>query len=163
MDRDGIDKALTAVRTGDAAMFAELAEGYRRELHVHCYRMLGSLDDADDAVQESLLRAWRWRNGYEGRSPFRAWLYRIATNVCLDELARRPPLRRRMPESDMEPYPPATSVPWLEPYPDHLLAEIASDADGPEKAVIAGETIELRLSRGPAPPDAPAAGGCAPP
>ena len=117
----------------DEASFAGLAQRHRRELHVHCYRMLGSFDDAEDAVQETLLRAWRRRETYAGRSSFRAWLYRIATNVSLDLLAKRRPR-------------PATGgeVPWLQPYPDLLLDElVAADADAPEEAVLAQETIEL--------------------
>lgn len=117
----------------DEATFAGLAERHRRELHVHCYRMLGSLQDAEDAVQETLLRAWRGRQTFEARSTVRAWLYRIATNACLDLLARRRPE-------------PATGgeVPWLQPYPDRLLDELpADDADEPEAVALAQETIEL--------------------
>lgn len=117
----------------DEATFAELAERHRRELHVHCYRMLGSFQDAEDAVQETFLKAWRARATYEGRSTVRAWLYRIATNTCLDLLARRRPE-------------PATGgeVMWLQPYPDSLLDELpAADADEPEALAMARETIEL--------------------
>ncbi len=117
----------------DESTFAGLAERHRRELHVHCYRMLGSFQDAEDAVQETLLRAWRGRHTFEGRSTVRAWLYRIATNACLDVLARRRPE-------------PATGgeVPWLQPYPDRLLDELlADDADEPEAVAVAQETIEL--------------------
>ena len=117
----------------DEAAFAELTERHRRELHVHCYRMLGSFQDAEDAVQEAFLRAWRGRETFEGRSTVRAWLYRIATNACLDLLAKRRPE-------------PATGgdVLWLQPYPDRLLDELtADDADEPEAAAVARETIEL--------------------
>jgi RNA polymerase sigma-70 factor (ECF subfamily) len=113
------------------ATFSEQAERYRHELRVHCYRMLGSFDEAEDMVQETFLRAWRKRDSFEARSTFRAWLYRIATNACLDALERRP---RR---------PSAGEVPWLQPYPDHLLEEIAADDDEPDAAVVAKETIEL--------------------
>ncbi|GAB1515927.1 RNA polymerase subunit sigma-70 [Actinophytocola sp. KF-1] len=117
----------------DEPGFAALAERHRRELHVHCYRMLGSFEDAEDTVQETFLRAWRRRDTFEGRSTFRAWLYRIATNACLDLLAK---VRPR----------PATGgeVRWLQPYPDRLLDELpARDADAPETVAVARETIEL--------------------
>src|ERR1700682_5715894 len=87
---------VSAVQTGDEAAFAALAERYRRQLHVHCYRMLGSFDDSEDLVQETLLRAWRSRASFEGRSLLRTWLYRIATNACLSALERAP--RRVMPQ-----------------------------------------------------------------
>ena len=121
------------LREVDEPTFSGLAERHRRELHVHCYRMLGSFEDAEDTVQETLLRAWRRRETFEGRSTFRAWLYRIATNACLDLLARRRPQ-------------PATGgeVRWLQPYPDRLLDELsADDADQPEAVAVARETIEL--------------------
>ena len=117
----------------DEPAFSGMAERHRRELHVHCYRMLGSFEDAEDAVQETFLRAWRRRETFEGRSTFRAWLYRIATNACLDLLAKRRPE-------------PATGgeVLWLQPYPDRLLDELpADDADEPEAVAVARETIEL--------------------
>ncbi len=117
----------------DEPAFSGLAERHRRELHVHCYRMLGSFEDAEDTVQETFLRAWRRRETFEGRSTFRAWLYRIATNACLDLLAKRRPE-------------PATGgeVLWLQPYPDRLLDELpAGDADEPETVAVARETIEL--------------------
>ena len=117
----------------DEPAFSGLAERHRRELHVHCYRMLGSFEDAEDTVQETFLRAWRRRETFAGRSTFRAWLYRIATNACLDLLAKRRPE-------------PATGgeVRWLQPYPDRLLDELpAGDADEPETAAVARETIEL--------------------
>ena len=119
--------------TMDEAAFSGVAERHRRELHVHCYRMLGSFEDAEDTVQETFLRAWRRRETFEGRSTFRAWLYRIATNACLDLLEKRRPK-------------PATGgeVLWLQPYPDQLLDELpAVDADEPEALAVARETIEL--------------------
>ncbi|UUW90179.1 RNA polymerase subunit sigma-70 [Pimelobacter simplex] len=117
----------------DEAAFTRLAERHRRELHVHCYRMLGSFQDAEDTVQETFLRAWRRRETYEGRATFRAWLYRIATNACLDLLAQRRP----EPASGGE-------VTWLQPYPDRLLDELsADDADEPEAVALARETVEL--------------------
>jgi RNA polymerase sigma-70 factor (TIGR02960 family) len=117
----------------DETGFEALAARHRRELHVHCYRMLGSFQDAEDAVQETFLKAWRARATYEGRSTVRAWLYRIATNTCLDLLARRRP----EPAAGGE-------VRWLQPYPDELLDELtADDADEPEALAVARETIEL--------------------
>ncbi|WP_307854135.1 RNA polymerase subunit sigma-70 [Nocardioides palaemonis] len=121
------------LREIDEEAFTAHAQRHRRELHVHCYRMLGSFEDAEDAVQETFLRGWRRRETFAGRSTFRAWLYRIATNACLDLLAARRPG-------------PATGgeVPWLQPYPDHLLDELpARDADGPEARAVARETVEL--------------------
>lgn len=117
----------------DEPAFVKLTQRHRRELHVHCYRMLGSFEDAEDTVQETFLRAWRRRETFEGRSTIRAWLYRIATNACLDLLAKRRP-------------DPATGgeVPWLQPYPDRLLDELpAGSADEPEAVALARETIEL--------------------
>ncbi|MGA3565415.1 RNA polymerase subunit sigma-70 [Melissospora conviva] len=117
----------------DEPAFSGLAQRHRRELHVHCYRLLGSFEDAEDTVQETFLRAWRRRETFEGRSTLRAWLYRIATNACLDLLAKRRPQ-------------PATGgeVLWLQPYPDRLLDELpAGDADEPEALAVARETIEL--------------------
>jgi len=114
--------------------FEALTERHRRELHVHCYRMLASYDDADDAVQESFLRAWRSRETFDGEY-LRAWLYRIATNVCLDMIRAK---NRRVPE--MHSY---AEVGWLTPYPDNLLDEIASDDDEPDAVAVARETIEL--------------------
>ncbi|AXO38302.1 RNA polymerase subunit sigma-70 [Micromonospora sp. B006] len=117
----------------DEPAFAGLAQRHRRELHVHCYRMLGSFEDAEDTVQETFLRAWRRRETFAGRSTFRAWLYRIATNACLDLLAKCRP----EPASGGE-------VRWLQPYPDRLLDELpAAGADEPETVAVARETIEL--------------------
>ncbi|MGC4902618.1 RNA polymerase subunit sigma-70 [Micromonospora echinospora] len=121
------------LREVDEPAFTGLAQRHRRELHVHCYRMLGSFEDAEDTVQETFLRAWRRRETFAGRSTFRAWLYRIATNACLDLLAKCRPE-------------PATGgeVLWLQPYPDRLLDELpAAGADEPEAVAVARETIEL--------------------
>src|SRR5918995_437980 len=128
---------LTAARAGDEAAFSKLVDRYRRELQLHCYRMLGSLEDAEDAVQETFLRAWRKRETFRGDSSFRAWLYGIATNACLDALARRP---RVAPPQDGRPL---AEVPWLQPYPDRLLEGVASNDDEPDAEVVAKETIEL--------------------
>jgi RNA polymerase sigma-70 factor (TIGR02960 family) len=126
---------VAAATAGDEPAFAELTERHRRELHVHCYRMLASFDDAEDAVQETLLRAWRGRDSFDGSSLFRAWLYRIATNVCLDMLRRS---SRRLTAMGS-----LAEVPWLQPYPDQLLDEIAPSDDQPDAVVVERETIEL--------------------
>jgi RNA polymerase sigma-70 factor (ECF subfamily) len=119
----------------DGSAFAALSERHRRELHVHCYRMLASFDEAEDAVQETLLRAWRSPGHAELGAASRAWLYRIATNVCLDMIRRSSRSVTAM-QSFAE-------VPWLQPYPDRLLDEVAPSADEPDTVVIARETIEL--------------------
>jgi RNA polymerase sigma-70 factor (TIGR02960 family) len=119
----------------DEATFHALTERHRRELHVHCYRMLGSFEEAEDLVQETYLRAWRRRASFEGGPLLRAWLYRIATNACLDALRRN----RRQVES-MRSF---AEVPWIQPYPDHLLDEIAPSEDQPDAKVVTKETIEL--------------------
>jgi RNA polymerase sigma-70 factor (ECF subfamily) len=121
------------------AGFAARVEPHRRELHVHAYRMLSSFEDAEDAVQETFLRAWSSRESFDGSSAFRAWLYRIATNVCLDAIRRanRRPKTRILGSLG--------EVPWLQPYPDRLLDEITSGAQGPEAVAIGRETIELAL------------------
>jgi len=128
---------VAAARAGDEAAFADLAESYRPELQAHCYRMLGSFEDSEDLVQETFLRAWRRRESFEGRSTFRAWLYRIATNACLDAIDRRP---RVQPHAVAQPL---AEVPWLTPYPDELLEGIPSREREPEAEVVARETIEL--------------------
>jgi RNA polymerase sigma-70 factor (ECF subfamily) len=131
-----------AARAGDEPAFAELAERYRHELQVHCYRMLGSLDDSEDMVQETFLRAWRRRETYQARSTFRAWLYRIATNACLDFLDHWPH-ERQVTADPAVVSPPAAMITWLQPYPDRLLDAIVSSAEDPDDAVVAKETIEL--------------------
>ena len=138
-----------AAIAGDSEAFRALIAPYRRQLLVHCYRMLGSLDDAEDAVQETLLKAWRRLAGYEGRSTLRAWLYRIATNVCLDALDHSG--RRILPtaiHSPADPHLPPdlddVETPWLQPFPDALLE--AADPDplaDPATAVVGREHIEL--------------------
>ncbi len=125
--------------------FGALIDQHRRELHVHCYRMMGSIHDADDMVQETFLRAWRRRETFEGLSSLRAWLYKIATNVCLDALKRRPrrfvPGTRAVASTLAEPIAQEIMEPiWLEPYPDALLP--ASD-HSPEEHVAAREHITL--------------------
>jgi RNA polymerase sigma-70 factor (ECF subfamily) len=124
-------------------------ERYRGELRVHCYRMLASLEDAEDLVQETFLRAWRWRSSFRDRGPgsLRAWLYRIATNACLDALARKP---RRVLASQLGPPhdpdeapPPPADIAFVQPFPDRLLEGIAPAEDQPELALVRRETIEI--------------------
>jgi RNA polymerase sigma-70 factor, ECF subfamily len=128
---------VAAATAGDESAFASLVERYRRELQVHCYRMLGSLEDAEDVVQETFLRAWRKRDTFRGRSSFRAWLYGIATNACLDALQRRPRVRPQGRDNA------AAEVPWLQPYPDDLLEGVPANDAEPEAELVAKETIEL--------------------
>jgi RNA polymerase sigma-70 factor (ECF subfamily) len=123
---------VAAAAGGDQSAFEELTAPHRRELHVHCYRMLANFDEAEDAVQETYLRAWRNLSSFGGDLLFRAWLYKIATNVCLDMLRTR---SRRVAELSS-----FQDVPWLQPYPDRLLDEIA---DLPEENAVQRETIEL--------------------
>ena len=114
--------------------FAQHVNRHKRELHVHCYRMLGSFEEAEDLVQETFLRAWRRQEQFEG-DHFRAWLYRIATNACLDHIRRK---GRRAEEVSSY-----AEIPWLQPYPDRLLDEVAPRADEPDAVLVARETIEL--------------------
>jgi len=125
----------------DEATFAELTEHHRRELRAHCYRMLGSFDDAEDLVQETMLRAWRRRDGFDGRSSLRTWLYAIATNGCLDQLRRRP--RQPAPPVRAPGQPEFVEITWLEPFPDSLAEPVAPEQDRPDAAAVAAETIEL--------------------
>jgi RNA polymerase sigma-70 factor (TIGR02960 family) len=114
--------------------FAQHVNRHKRELHVHCYRMLGSFEEAEDLVQETFLRAWRHQEQFEG-DHFRAWLYRIATNACLDHIRRK---GRRAEEVSS-----FAEIPWLQPYPDRLLDEVAPREQEPDAMVVARETIEL--------------------
>jgi len=145
---DGVATAdlLVRARAGDGDAFAQLVDPYRRELHVHCYRILGSAQDAEDALQETLLAAWLGLPGFEGRSSFRTWLYRVATSRCLNTLrsaSRRPPVSSLPP--GLEPPEPTRlgEVVWLEPYPDILLDELADAAPGPEARYETREAISL--------------------
>jgi RNA polymerase sigma-70 factor (TIGR02960 family) len=119
------------------AAFAAAAEPHRPELRVHAYRMLGSFEDAEDAVQETLLRAWRSRETFDGSSAFRAWLYRIATNVCLDAIRRANRRPKTTALSSLG------EVPWLQPFPDQLLDEVAPLETEPDVLAVRRETIEL--------------------
>ncbi len=133
-------------QAGDGDAFRELTEPHRRELQVHCYRMLGSLQDAEDALQDTLLAAWQGFAGFEGRASIRTWLYRIATNRCLN--ARRSASRRAAKEWDIPGVePPAPTrlgeVVWLEPYPDSLLEGAMDVPPGPEARYETTESISL--------------------
>ena len=140
------DELLVAACEGDADAFGRLVEPHQAELHAHCYRMLGSLHDAEDALQDALLRAWRGLPGMKSRDSLRAWLYRIATNTCLDTIARRP--KRVLPvdygpaiDPDHASGRPLTETMWIEPYPDDLLEADAHAA--PEARYEQREGIEL--------------------
>jgi RNA polymerase sigma-70 factor (ECF subfamily) len=136
---------LAAALAGDTAAFALLTEPFRKELLTHCYRMLGSLEDAEDQVQESLLRAWRRLPTYEGKGSLRAWLYRIATNACLDLLAQRS--KRSLPVELSPPADPSTppgpftdEQMWIQPYPDEWLAPVETS---PEARYESRESISF--------------------
>ncbi|MGW4816325.1 RNA polymerase subunit sigma-70 [Kitasatospora cineracea] len=130
----------------DEADFASLVGTHRAWLHLHCYRMVGSYDDAEDLVQETLLKAWRDRSGFEGRAATRTWLYRIATNVCIDHLrrtGRRPQRYQPAPGVDPGGREPPERQAWLQPYPDRLLDELSAEDEQPEAAAVSRETMEL--------------------
>jgi RNA polymerase sigma-70 factor (TIGR02960 family) len=136
VDESLIDRA----RAGDEAAFRDLTDPYRRELQLHCYRMLGSLQDAEDILQETLMAAWRGLDGYAERASLRTWLYRIATNRCLNAIRDR-----REPPPPAVPLPPPTRLteqPWLEPYPDALL-EFPDPGPGPDAIIEKRESIGL--------------------
>jgi len=136
---------LDLARAGDGDAFRQLIEPYERELQAHCYRMLGSAQDAEDAMQEALLAAWQGLSGFEGRASVRTWLYRIVTTRCLN--ARRSASRRLPVTPPPAPRPPEPTrlgeVTWLEPYPDVLLKGLADAAPGPEARYEAREAISL--------------------
>jgi RNA polymerase sigma-70 factor (TIGR02960 family) len=137
---------MSRARAGNGDAFRELTEPYRRELQVHCYRMLGSFSDAEDALQETLLAAWQGFGGFEERASLRTWLYRIATNKCLD--ARRAASRRPAKEWDVphvEPPEPTRlgEITWLEPYPDALLEGATGGPPGPEARYEQTESVSL--------------------
>jgi RNA polymerase sigma-70 factor (ECF subfamily) len=138
-------RLLEAARAGDEPAFAALLEPYRRELHAHCYRMLGSAYDADDALQEATLRAWRALGKFEGRASLRSWLYTIATNTCLTQIQRRP--KRVLPvdygpatDPERGPGEPVVESVWIEPYPDR---ELEDGLLGPEATYEQRESVEL--------------------
>jgi RNA polymerase sigma-70 factor, ECF subfamily len=139
--------AIAAAAAGDESAFAGLVEPYRRELHAHCYRMLGSAHDADDALQETLLRAWRGLSGFQARSSLRSWLYTIATNACLTQIARRP--KRVLPidygpavDPHVAPGQPVVESVWIEPYPDEMLG-LEDGYAAPEARYEQREAVEL--------------------
>ncbi|GAA1304090.1 sigma-70 family RNA polymerase sigma factor [Saccharothrix xinjiangensis] len=143
-----VDDLLGRARAGDGEAFRGLVEPYRRELQVHCYRILGSVQDAEDLVQETLLAAWRGIGGFEERASVRTWLYRIATNRCLNALRanerrphERPACRSGVPLP--EPSRRRSEPSWLEPYPDVLLEGIADSAPGPEARYEVNESVSL--------------------
>jgi RNA polymerase sigma-70 factor (ECF subfamily) len=142
----GTDDLITRARAGDNDAFEELAQPFRRELQLHCYRMLGSFQDAEDALQDTLLSAWQGLGGFEERASLRTWLYRIATNRCLN--ARRSASRRKAKEWDVpgvEPPEPTRlgEVPWLQPYPDTLLEGAIDMSPGPDARYDQNESISL--------------------
>ena len=137
---------IVRAQAGDEQAFGQLVEPYQRELQVHCYRILGSVQDAEDAMQETLLAAWRGLGGFERRSSLRTWLYRIATSRCLNALrsaSRRAPMD--WPSRDVDPPEPTRlgEVTWLEPYPDVLLEDLPDDTPGPHARYEASEAISL--------------------
>ncbi|MEV6110717.1 RNA polymerase subunit sigma-70 [Streptomyces sp. NPDC051940] len=126
--------------------FVARIEAHRAELRRHCYRMTGSYDESEDLVQEVLLRAWRARGSYEGRSSLRTWLYRVATNTCLDHLrrvTRRPAVYEPIPGMDHGSDDPPPRIAWLQPYPDETFAHVPAPDDGPAVAAEHRETMEL--------------------
>ena len=138
---------LDAACGGDEDAFRRIVEDHRAELHAHCYRMLGSLHDAEDALQDTFLRAWRALPGFGGRSLLRTWLYRIATNACLDAIARRP--KRVLPidygpptASQLEPGAPLVESVWVEPYPDRTLG-LSDGYASPDARYEQREAVEL--------------------
>ena len=137
---------ITKARAGDGDAFRELTDPHRRELQVHCYRMLGSFQDAEDALQETLVAAWQGIGGFEGRASIRTWLYRIATNRCLNALrseSRRPPKAWDVPGVDPPEPTRLGEVVWLEPFPDALLDDAVGAPLGPEARYERAESISL--------------------
>src|SRR5437764_9180212 len=145
--RGGEDELLAGARGGDGRAYQDLVEPHRSELHAHCYRMLGSVHDAEDALQETLLRAWRGLGRFEGRSSLRSWLYTIATNTCLNAIERRP--KRVLPidygpaaDPHEPPGRPIVESVWIEPYPDEILG-IEDGYAAPEASYEQREAVEL--------------------
>jgi RNA polymerase sigma factor (sigma-70 family) len=151
--REGEEALLPRARAGDETAFGELVEPFRRELQVHCYRIVGSVQDAEDLAQETLLAAWRGLESFEGRASMRSWLYRIATKRCLNALRER---GRRLPEPAPPPEePPRAPEPtrqrepiWLEPYPDNLLEGVVDRSAEPDARYESREAIGLAFVAG---------------
>jgi RNA polymerase sigma-70 factor (ECF subfamily) len=145
MPGDSLSEAVLArARGGDEEAFRELTEAHRRELQVHCYRILGSVQDAEDMVQETMVAAWRGLGAFEGRASMRSWLYRIATNRCLNALRARNRRPQEVPSMVEPPEPTRRPEPlWLEPYPDVLLEHLPDRSAGPAARYEARESIEL--------------------
>jgi len=145
--REPIRKRPTASRASQD--FTRLAEPLRRELKVHCYRMLGSVHEAEDLVQDTYLRAWRSYGSFNGSGSFRAWMYKIATNACLNAIERRKNAQRLLPDqlrpaaTQMPPGTPVTDVAWLEPLPDSELSGIPDEAPTPEARYTSRESVQL--------------------
>jgi RNA polymerase sigma-70 factor (TIGR02960 family) len=138
------ERTLSRARAGDEEAFRELIAPYRGELQLHCYRILGSVQDAEDLVQETLLAAWRGLERFDGRASLRAWLYRIATNRCLNALRDRGRRPREVPAMAEPPEPTRRTEPiWLEPYPDVLIDAVADTSPGPEARHEFNETVGL--------------------
>src|SRR6185436_9971057 len=136
-------RAFEATTGGNEAAFTSQAEPHRQELKIHCYRMVASFEDAEDLVQETFLRAWRARETFQGRSSFRAWLYRIATNACLDFIERS---KRRVTASSIhadtgaDAIQPPPHIPWLQPFPDPVLDAVAPRDGEPDAVVVTKES-----------------------
>jgi RNA polymerase sigma-70 factor (ECF subfamily) len=138
------EAALARARAGDEQAFRELTEPHRRELQLHCYRILGSVQDAEDMLQETLLAAWRSLAGFEGRASLRSWLYRIATNRCLNALRARSRRPQEIQAMNEPPEPTRRTEPiWLQPYPDVLLDDLPDSSPGPAARYEARESTEL--------------------
>jgi RNA polymerase sigma-70 factor, ECF subfamily len=146
---DGTLATAAAAHPLDRDAFARLAEPYRRQIKAHCYRMTGSLHEAEDLVQETYLRAWRAFDSFEGRGSLKSWLYQIATRACLDAIAQRKRVQRLLPEGS---FPPATDIPsgqppadiaWLEPYPDSELDDVADGSPNAEARYTLRESVRL--------------------
>jgi RNA polymerase sigma-70 factor (ECF subfamily) len=150
VDNAGVnERGPSSAGTGDESRFRDLVEPYRRELHLHCYRLLGSLQDAEDIVQETLLAAWRGLSAFEERASLRTWLYTIATNRCLNALRDRRRRPREVPSMAEPPRPTRLAEPtWLDPYPDRLLEGLVDNAPGPEASYETGEALGLAFTAG---------------